>query len=87
MRWREFILFIGGAAAAWPLATAQQSMPVISFLSGSSLKSVSNEVTAFQDGLKEVVFSMVKMSESNIAGLSSTMISCLRWRLSWLLTG
>jgi putative tryptophan/tyrosine transport system substrate-binding protein len=57
MRRREFITIIGGAVAAWPLAAhAQQAMPVVGFLSGSSLKSVSNEITAFQDGLKEAGF-------------------------------
>jgi putative tryptophan/tyrosine transport system substrate-binding protein len=57
MRRRDLILSIVCAATAWPpTAHAQQSMPVIGFLSGSSLKSVSNEITAFQDGLKEAGF-------------------------------
>jgi putative ABC transport system substrate-binding protein len=58
MRRRDLVKGIAGSAAAWPLAArAQQpAMPVVGFLSGSSLKSVSNEITAFQDGLKESGF-------------------------------
>jgi putative ABC transport system substrate-binding protein len=58
MRRREFISLLGCAVLPWPpAARAQQpAMPVIGFLSGSSLKSVANEITAFQDGLKEAGF-------------------------------
>ena len=58
MRRGDFIKVIVGSAAAWPLAAlAQQpAVPVVGFLSGSSLKSVFNEITAFQDGLKEAGF-------------------------------
>ena len=58
MRQREFITLLAGGTAAWPitLRAQQPTMPVVGFLSGSSLKSVSNEITAFQDGLKEAGF-------------------------------
>ena len=56
MRRREFVILIGSAAVvAWPIPTrAQQTTPVIGFLSSTSPKSYTHVVAAFREGLKEV---------------------------------
>jgi putative tryptophan/tyrosine transport system substrate-binding protein len=53
---REFILALGGAAAAWPFAgSAQQAaMPVIGFLRSASLTDATQLIDAFRQGLKDI---------------------------------
>lgn len=58
MRRRQMIAMMGGAAAAWPLATrAQQpAVPVIGFLGATSPPDLGISLTGFEEGLKEAGF-------------------------------
>src|SRR5262249_14842439 len=57
MKRREFLTLIGGAAAAWPLATrAQQSMPVVGFLRDSTAAGSEFMVDGLRKGLAEAGF-------------------------------
>jgi len=57
LRRREFITLLGGAAASWPVAArAQQSMPLIGFLSARGPGDVPRLMAAFHTGLKATGF-------------------------------
>jgi putative tryptophan/tyrosine transport system substrate-binding protein len=55
MRRRDFIKFVAGSAAVWPLAAdgQQPALPVIGFVNGASPVGYAPYVTAFHQGLKE----------------------------------
>jgi putative tryptophan/tyrosine transport system substrate-binding protein len=54
MRRRGFVAFLGSMAITWPLAArAQPTIPVIGFLSSSSLAALTDLLSAFREGLKE----------------------------------
>jgi ABC-type uncharacterized transport system substrate-binding protein len=55
MKRRDFVILLGGAAAAWPLAArAQQpTMPVVGFLDSRSAEVIAERLRSFHQGMKD----------------------------------
>jgi len=57
MRRREFITYLSGAAASWPLvAQAQQALPIVGFLNSASPDTYRFNADSFREGLAKTGF-------------------------------
>jgi hypothetical protein len=85
MRRREFITFVSGAAAAWPLAARgqQPAMPVIGWLNSETPSGYAPFVSVFRQGVTEAEFVETAMWRLNTAGPRVITIDYRHWRPSW----
>ena len=82
---REFLVTLGGAAAAWPLAAqAQQTaVPVIGYLGASSFeRSAGRSLLWFKKGLAETGY-IEDRNIRNTAGRMTNTSGCQSWHWSW----
>ena len=95
MRRREFITFVAGTAAAWPLAArAQQApSPMVGFLDARSQDAVRERLRAFRQGLKdsgcvegENVAIMYRFAENQIDRLPDLAADLVRHRAAVIAT-
>jgi putative ABC transport system substrate-binding protein len=82
MRRREFIVICGATVGTWPLTTrAQQTMPVIGFLSGRSPAESAGVVAAFHKGLSETGY--VESQNVTIDFRRASFVACPRSQQNW----
>ena len=84
MRRRDFITFLGAAAAWSRVARSQQaSAPVIGFLHPQDARTAAPVVAEFLAGLAAAASLTAATSTSFIAGPKHATIDCRRWRRIW----
>ena len=87
MRRREFLGVLGGMAAGWPAsARAQQTMPVIGYVSGRSLEYEERLLSSFRKGLEEegyaagrnvaVQYRFSDGDDSRLAAIAADFVRC-----------
>ena len=96
IRRRDFVILLGGGAAAWPLAASaqQQAIPVVGYLHFGSPEPYAAMITAFRQGLQETgriegqnVTIEYRWAEGQLQRLPSLAAELVNRRVAVLATG